>query len=118
MAAIENFEGGSFRFDRLPETGELAQNLTQSLQGPADVFTGFNASKKVFIEEVAQRIDQYDKMVFATHGLFNNRLPGVSGPFLALSMVPPGFDGFLTVSDVMGLKMNVSIVALPLARLV
>jgi CHAT domain-containing protein len=112
MAAIENFEGGFFKFDRLPETGALAQNLTQSYKDQTDVFTGVNASKKVFLEEVAPRIDQFDKMVFATHGLFNNRLPGVSGPFLALSMVPPGSDGFLTVADVMALKMNVSIVAL------
>ena len=112
MAAIEDFDGGFFKFDRLPETGVLAQNLTQIYKAQADVFTGVKASKKVLIEEVAQRIDQYDKMVFATHGLFNNRLPGVSGPFLALSMVPPGSDGFLTVSDVMALNMNVSIVAL------
>ncbi len=112
MAAIEDFDGGFFKFDRLPETGVLAQDLTQLYKAQADVFTGVKASKKVFIEEVAQRIDQYDKMVFATHGLFNNRLPGVSGPFLALSMVPPGSDGFLTVADVMALKMNVSIVAL------
>lgn len=112
MSAIEDFEGGFFKFDRLPETGVLAQNLTRLHESQTDTFAGLQASKKVFFEEVVPRIDQYDKIVFATHGLFNNRVPGVSGPFLALSMVPPGTDGLLTMADVMRLKMDVSIVAL------
>jgi CHAT domain-containing protein len=33
-------------------------------------------------------------------------------PVLALTMVPPGVDGFLTMSEVAGLKTNADIVAL------
>lgn len=112
MAAVEDFGGGSFKFDRLPETGVLAQNLSQLYEAQTDNFTDLKACRKVFFEEVAPRISKYDKMVFATHGLFNNRIPGISGPFLALSMVPPGTNGFFTINDVMSLNMNLSIVAL------
>lgn len=112
MAAIEDFDGGTFKFDRLPETGLLAQNLSKLYDAQTDNYTGIKACRQVFFEEVAPRIGKYDKMVFATHGLFNNQIPVISEPFLALSMVPPGTDGFFTMSDVMSLNMNLSIVAL------
>src|SRR4030042_3210724 len=34
------------------------------------------------------------------------------GPFLALTKVPPGTDGFLRMSDLVSLKMNADVVAL------
>ncbi len=112
MAAIEDFEGGYMKFDRLPQTGVLAQNLSRLYPGLTDSFTGFEASKKGFLEESARKMFQYDKIIFATHGLFNDRIPGISEPFLALSMLPQGANGFLTMTDVMKLKADLSIVAL------
>jgi CHAT domain-containing protein len=112
MMAIEDFERGSFKFDRLPETSTLAENLSELFPAQADVFTGLRASKKTLLDRVTSEIVQYDMLIFATHGLFNSRIPGISGPFLALSMVPPGTDGFLTITDVMKLNLNLSLVAL------
>ena len=51
-------------------------------------------------------------MVFATHGFAGNEIPGVMEPALALTMVPAGTDGFLTMSEVAGLKMSSNIAAL------
>lgn len=112
MAAIEDFAGGYIKFDRLPQTGALAQNLSRLYPGLTDLFTGFEASKKVFLENSARKMSQYDKIIFATHGLFNDRIPGISEPFLALSMLPQGANGFLTMTDVMTLKADLSVVAL------
>ena len=51
-------------------------------------------------------------MIFATHGFAGNKIPGIMEPVLALTMVPPGTDGYLTISEVVGLKMNADVVAL------
>ncbi len=58
------------------------------------------------------QIDQYGSVVFATHGVMGNKVPGVMEPFLVLTMVPPGTDGFLKMSDILSLKMNADVVAL------
>ncbi len=50
--------------------------------------------------------------MFATHGVYSTQIPGLKEPFLALTMVPPGTDGFLRMSDILSLKLNADIVAL------
>lgn len=40
------------------------------------------------------------------------RIPGMTEPFLTLTLVPVGTDGFLKMSEVMGLKLNAEMVAL------
>jgi CHAT domain-containing protein len=57
-------------------------------------------------------LDRYNFIVFATHGFAGNNIPGIMEPVLALTMVPPGTDGFLTMSEVAGLKMNADVAAL------
>ncbi len=54
----------------------------------------------------------YGRIVFATHGYFSMRTPGLREPFLALTMVPPGTDGLLSMSEVLSLKLNADLVAL------
>ena len=74
--------------------------------------TGLKADKTDFLSKIAPTIDQYGSVVFATHGVMGNKVPGVMEPFLALTMVPPGTDGFLKMSDILSLKMNADVVAL------
>jgi CHAT domain-containing protein/Flp pilus assembly protein TadD len=112
MATIEETSGGSFRFERLALTQTLAENLRTLYHDQSDVYTGLDATKKEFLDKIAPKLGQYGKIVFATHGLFSNRIPGVTEPFIALTMVPPGTDGFLRMSEVMGLKINADVVAL------
>jgi CHAT domain-containing protein len=56
----------------------------------------------------------YGAMIFATHGYFGNKLPGIQEPVLVLTLLdqPEGQDGFLRVSEVIGLRLNAEIVAL------
>ncbi|GAI74091.1 unnamed protein product, partial [marine sediment metagenome] len=53
-------------------------------------------------------------LLFATHGLLCGDFSGVAEPALALTLVdnPPGRDGFLTMSEVLGLDLNAEIVVL------
>ncbi len=112
MAAMEEGELGDMRFDRLPLAGELAEDLKGVYEGNSDVYTGFDVSKERFLGKLAPKLDGYDKIVFATHGYFGKDLPGIKEPVLVLTLVPPGTDGFLRMSEVAGLKMNADVVAL------
>ena len=50
--------------------------------------------------------------MFATHGYFSADSPVFQEPVLFLTLVPVGTDGFLRMSEVMGLNINSDIVAL------
>ncbi|MEW6530547.1 MAG: tetratricopeptide repeat protein [Thermodesulfobacteriota bacterium] len=112
MTALEGGEQGSFSFNRLPLTGELAEGLQEMFQGKSEMYVGLDASKKTFIQELAPELDRYGRMVFATHGFFSRQCPHFREPILVLTLVPVGTDGFLRMSEVMGLKINSDVVAL------
>jgi tetratricopeptide (TPR) repeat protein len=112
MQTIEDTSDGSFSFKRLPETGILADNLGKMYGSHCLSLTGLRANKADFLFKIAPTIDQYGSVVFATHGVMSTRIPGLMEPFLALSMAPPGTDGFLKMSDILSLKMNADVVAL------
>jgi tetratricopeptide (TPR) repeat protein len=112
MAAMEEGELGNVRFSRLALAGELAEDLKGLYGSNSEVYTGFDASKDRFLGKLGPKLDGYDKIVFATHGYFGKDLPGIKEPVLVLTLVPPGTDGFLRMSEVAGLKMNADMVAL------
>jgi tetratricopeptide (TPR) repeat protein len=110
MTTIEDTAGPLF--PQLPETGKLAESLSKMYETNCLSITGIKADKLDFISKIAPKIDQFGSVVFATHGVMGNQVPGIMEPFLALTMVPPGMDGFLKMSDILSLKMNSDIVAL------
>lgn len=112
MAAIEEDSGGYFKFQRLPETGELAKQLDKLFSGSCDVYTGFESTKTRFLTSIVPQMSRYRSLVLATHGFAGNSIPGIMEPVLVLTMVPPGTDGFLTMSEVAGLNMNIDIACL------
>lgn len=112
MNAIRTAEGGQFALDRLSETGELAQYLERLYGDRSDVFTGLDASKGNLLERIGPDVGHFSVLVFATHGLATNRIPGIAEPALALSAVPEGMDMFLTMSEVMGMNLNAELAAL------
>jgi len=104
--------GDDVRFDRLEETQRLAKKL-QDLYGSAcSVYSGFDAGKGTFFSQVAPDLHRYSLVVFATHGVYGTTIPGIMEPVLTLTMVPPGADGFLRMSEVMSLNMDASAVVL------
>ncbi|HMK34411.1 MAG TPA: tetratricopeptide repeat protein [Desulfomonilaceae bacterium] len=112
MAAEESGQMGGLKFSRLSLTGELASALADMHKKGSEVYTGFDASKSNFLNKISPSLDHYDKIVFATHGYFGADLPGIMEPVLVLTLVPPGTDGYLRMTEVMGLNMNADIVAL------
>jgi tetratricopeptide (TPR) repeat protein len=97
---------------RLDLTGALAEELEKKVFAGETVasLTGAAANK----EEVMRRdLSRYRYVVFATHGLLDGAIPGLGEPALALNQLGPGAgSGFLTMSEVMDLKLSADVVAL------
>ncbi|MFH1116524.1 MAG: tetratricopeptide repeat protein [Pseudomonadota bacterium] len=98
-------------FPRLPLTGQLGESLKKADAAHTDLYEGTAAKKSVLFEK---DLTAYRSLVFGTHGYFGKDLPGIQEPVLVLSLVgeAKGNDGFLRLSEVMGLKINCDIAAL------
>jgi CHAT domain-containing protein len=99
-------------FPRLELTTDLGKSLKQMNPRITDEYAGLEAAKTRLF---TLPLKDYGSMVFATHGYFGKDLPGVMEPVLVLTLVdqPPGMDGFLRMSEVMGkLQLNAYVVAL------
>jgi tetratricopeptide (TPR) repeat protein len=103
---------GSLRFLPLPLTGKLAEGIGRIYPGDCDIYTGLDASKRHFMEQIKPKLSEYNQVVFASHGYFGTDLPGIKEPVLVLTLVPPGTDGYLRMSEVMGLNLKADMVAL------
>ncbi|MDQ7785033.1 MAG: CHAT domain-containing tetratricopeptide repeat protein [Desulfomonilaceae bacterium] len=103
---------GSLRLSRLQGTWELARNLKNTYGAHCDVYSGLSCTKKVLLDDLAGKLDRYKSIIMATHGFVANDVPGFMEPVMALTMVPPGTDGLLTMSDVAGMKLNADVAAL------
>jgi CHAT domain-containing protein len=116
MRVLQEDSRGFFKLRRLEETGALARELRTLYGERCDVYTGFQCSKKVFLQSIDSRANGMNSIVLATHGFAANKIPGIMEPFLALTMVPPGRDGILTMSEVAGLNIKTDTAALTACR--
>jgi CHAT domain-containing protein len=99
---------------RLPDTADEVKEVAETLKAdPAkDVYLGAQAN-----EQVVRTVDLNDRRVimFATHGLLPGDIDGLTEPALALSAPDvakvPG-NGLLTVSKILGLRLNADWVVL------
>ncbi|MFC1836597.1 CHAT domain-containing protein, partial [Thermodesulfobacteriota bacterium] len=109
LASIEDETG--LVFPRVEITRKLGEYIKKIEPKLTDLYVGKEASKPTLRE---LPLDQYGSIVFATHGYFGTELPGVQEPVLVLTLVdqPKDRDGFLRMSEVMGLKLNAGTVAL------
>jgi tetratricopeptide (TPR) repeat protein len=112
MSAMKKAGVEGLAFNRLPQTGELAEDLKQMYKDKSDIFTGLNATKETFLTTIGPSLAQYQSIVFATHGYLGSSTLGMTEPLLVLSLVPPGTDGFLRANEVMGLRLNADTVVL------
>jgi len=97
---------------RLAATGELARALAEMHKGKVDIFAGLDASKSNLLNKIAPTLGIYDAVVFATHCFAGTGIPGVTEPAFCLTMVPPGTDGLLRMSEIENLKMNCQVAVL------
>ncbi|MFH0822875.1 MAG: CHAT domain-containing protein, partial [Pseudomonadota bacterium] len=101
---------------RLEESDGLVQRLSWMYGPDADIRTGLAANKRDFLDNAACGLDGYAQLVFAGHGYFGNDLPGILEPVLVFSLMPPGTDGYLRMSEVTALEINADVVALAACR--
>ena len=99
---------------RLPDTAEEVREVAAALHASpqSDVFLGARASEQTVR---TMKLDDRRVVMFATHGLVPGDLDGLSEPALALSApaVAGGEgDGLLTMSKILGLKLNADWVVL------
>ena len=109
MRAVED-EGG-FSFPRLEQTSVLARRLDKNFNNSADVLEGLDAT---YANLKKHDLKKYRYLVFATHGILGNHVPGIREPALVLTQLgnPEDEDGFLTMSEVMGLRLDATCSAL------
>ena len=96
---------------RLAQTRQLGESLRKDDPNATEIYEGLQATKAAFFK---QDLTKYRNIVFATHGYAGMDLGGLREPVLVLTLVnqPPDQDGFLRMSEVMGLKLNTDVVAL------
>ena len=93
----------------MPDTREELREIAASMGADVerDVYTGARATEKTV---KAATLSNYRVVAFATHGLVPGEIQGLDQPALALSN--PGLtqdadnDGFLTMEEVLSLKLN------------
>lgn len=111
MSALGRDGDKGFKVERLATTGEMAQSLKSLYGDQCELYTGLQADKELFLRKVAPELTRFRWMVFATHGFADENAPGIMEPFLLLSLVPEGRDGFLKMTDVLGLEIAADLVA-------
>lgn len=97
---------------RLEKTSLLAKNIQMLYQGKTDVHERLKASKLNLIKNIAPLMEQYNAIVFATHGYFSPQNRYIKEPILLLTMLPKCEDGYLYLSEILGLNVIADIVAL------
>lgn len=112
MLKLLGRSSGDATFPRLAESAQEAQAVAREVGGRAeDIFLREDAT-----EENARRAELKSAryVLFSTHGLLGGDFSGVAEPALVLTLVgnPEGQDGFLTMSEVLGLDLAADLVVL------
>ncbi len=100
--------------ERLKSTGRVAERFQRSYGKDVEVLSGLAATEP----ELRKRpLQEYGYPVFATHGILDNQIRYIQEPALVLSQVDVDStehtrDGFLTMSEVMGLRLDAEVAAL------
>jgi CHAT domain-containing protein len=102
------------RLPALPDTGEEVRSIAIAMN--ADPSVAVRLGIKVNEDTIRnQDLSVYKVIAFATHGLIPGDLSGLREPALALSapdVAKSGGDGLLTMSEIMGLKLDADWVVL------
>ena len=90
---------------RLAETADEVAAVNKILGGKGRIFLRGEASEN-HVYETNLTGTRY--LMFSTHGLLGGDFSALGQPALAMSLVnnPPGIDGFLTMGEVLGLRLN------------
>jgi tetratricopeptide (TPR) repeat protein len=114
--AVAKYRGGvaSMAFERLPSSGVEVEQLRRLWNAPPEAIRLGPAANEAAVKaaSAAGALAQYRYVHFATHGILG--LADGTAPSLVLSLAgdQQGEDGFLTLGEVTGLKLNADLVVL------
>lgn len=96
---------------RLPETADEARTVSRLVGGRSNIHMRADASEARATES---DLSGTRYLLFSTHGLLGGEVSAVAEPSLALAMVgnPEGVDGFLSMSEVLALRLSADLVVL------
>jgi tetratricopeptide (TPR) repeat protein len=103
---------GAGELERLKESAEEAMAIGKEVKGKEeDIYLREKASEANVYKA---KLKDFRYILFSTHGLLGGDFTGVAEPALVLTLInnPPGRDGFLTMSKVLGLDLNAELVIL------
>jgi CHAT domain-containing protein/Tfp pilus assembly protein PilF len=103
---------GNEKLERLKESAQEAEAISKELKSKKeDIYLREKASEDN-VYRIYLKNTRY--ILFSTHGLLGGDFSGVAEPALALTLIdnPPGRDGFLTMSEVLGLDLNSELIIL------
>ena len=107
----QSTDGGGLYFPRLQHTAIEADRILESVSNKDFlVQTGFDANRETAI---SPHLGEYRVLHFATHAVFNENEPGLSG--LILSRVDQSgqpIDGFVRLNDIYHLRLPAELVVL------
>lgn len=109
---------GKANFPELPETADEVRAISADLQAPEEshplqLREAASRSNVLSLNQAGQ-LEKYRYLVFSCHGILPSEVDKVNQPALVLSNPDPQLktEGFLTMADVLGLKLNADLVAL------
>jgi len=110
----EEKEGCEVEYNSLEETEEEIKAISRVLEvkaEPPDILLGIEANEAKLRKA---KLRDYKYIHFATHADLPGKVQGIKEPFILLGQVENegGEDGFLTLSEVMGLKLDAEVVVL------
>lgn len=124
VATVTSLRGGAYLdlmgggFAELPETEAEAREIMAILKAPetsGPLQLRQNASRSTVLAlNQSGKLDDYRYVVFSCHGILPGEIDRVTQPALVLSNPDPqsNTDGFLTMADVFGIKLNADMVTL------
>lgn len=110
----KDLQSKELEYRPLPETEREVIEISRIMgiePAPPDVLLSVMANEK---ELKKVKLENYRYIHFATHADLPGEVQGINEPFIILSQVEngEGDDGFLTLSEVLGLKLNADMVVL------
>ena len=98
-------------FPPLPKTEELARKIVSLFGNKVKVLLRLDAREDKVVESLSS---EYRYLVFATPEILGNTVPWIREPALVLTQVgnPKGYDGFLTMTEIIGLKLEAEVAVL------
>jgi len=110
--SFQSFLGGQFA--ELPETEDEVRAIKNILNAPDEskpLWLKKAATRSnIFKLNITEKLDDYRYIVFACHGILPNEVNRITQPALVLSN--PEKEGYLTMGDVFGIKLNANLVTL------